>query len=348
VSPVGPDRSQSGSPSSSVPDRCRFVAIRIPTTRQHVPAFGLVMALFLLFAVSLVRPVATVPNITYIRPVLLVGGFVVGFLIYRRLLRKKVVISVAAAGLSIDQRAGDVFSFQDTQLGQWRAGRRGSGRALVLVAGSHRFVLGERGSLASGVPLHGPQVDVLDLEAWMKPQTLDELVAVVDHWKALAVCGPAPAQPPAQTTSNASLQTRRPLNWWVLIPGVLSLLVFVWVGLRALSDSWYPAYQYELGTPTTATIDHCDQSSGKGHLIWCTGTWTVNGRTQSGLINNGLIGGNRTFVAGSSLAVHVKDGIAYTAHTMGSSILPVVFFGLVLIGGCALFIRGVWSVRRAR
>jgi hypothetical protein len=210
------------------------VAIRVPTTRQSVPAFGLGLGLvlFLLFGASLLPPLAGVSFMTYVRPALLLVGCVLGALIYRRLLRKKVIISVATAGLSIDQRPGDVFSFQDAQLGQWRAGRRGSGRALVLVAGPHRFVLGEIGSSVSGVPIHGPQVDVLDLEAWIKPGTLDERLAVIGHRKAPEVGGPAPAQPPAQTISNASLHTRRPLNWWVLIPGLLSLLLFAWAGFR--------------------------------------------------------------------------------------------------------------------
>jgi hypothetical protein len=77
------------------------------------------MVLFLPFGASLLPPLAGV-SLHDLHPARAAGGVLrPGALIYRRLLRKKVVISVAAAGLSIDQQPGDVFSFQDAQLGQW-------------------------------------------------------------------------------------------------------------------------------------------------------------------------------------------------------------------------------------
>ncbi|OBI52096.1 hypothetical protein A5706_24085 [Mycobacterium sp. E796] len=290
---------------------------------------------FLLFSATLIRPLAGSRIVGEIRSVLFVALFVVGFLIYRQLMRKKVVISVAAGGLTVDQRPGDVFSFRDAELGQWRAGKGARvGRAFVLGAGPQCFVLGEAGSPASGIPVNGPQLDVQDLEAWIKPRSLDELLAVVDH-----------QTESGQTITSAAPGTRRPYNWWVLLVGVLTLLFIAGAGLHELRRTWYPAYQYGVGTPTTAIIVGCDKSSAKFHLISCTGTWTVNGQTQSGLIDNGF---DRNLAAGSSLAVHVKDGTAYTAHSVRTAIFLVALFGLLLIGLCALLIRGVWSIRRAR
>lgn len=292
------------------------------------------MVPFLLFAATLVRPLAGSRIVAEIRPALFLGLFVVGFLIYRRLMRKKIAISVAAGGLTVDQRPGDVFSFRDAELGQWRPGKSRRARVLVLGAGPRRFVLGETRSLASGTPLTGPQVDIQDLEAWIEPRTLDELLAVVGHQTA-----------PVQAITSAPLGTKRPYNWWVLVVGVLTLLFIAGAGLHELRRTWYPAYQYEVGTRTTATVVRCEESRAKVRLITCTGTWTVNGQSQSGPIDDGF---DKNLAAGSSLAVHVKDGTAYTAHSVATAIFFVALFGLLLIGLCALLIRGVWSIRRAR
>ena len=128
---------------------------------------------------------------------------------------------------------------------------------------------------------------------------------------------------------------------WVQVCLLLMVLLIAGLGLYQLRDFWYPIYQYQVGTPTTATIDRCDKSSTPRHLVTCMGTWTVNGQSQTGLID----GADRMLVAGSSLAVHVKDGAAYTPRSVHMSIFYVVFFGLTLIGLCALMIR---AIRRAR
>ena len=122
---------------------------------------------------------------------------------------------------------------------------------------------------------------------------------------------------------------------------LLMLLVIAGVGIYQLRDYWNPIYQYRIGTPTTATIAHCDRSSTPRHIVTCMGTWTVEGQTQSGIID----GADQMLAPGSSLAVHVNDGAAYTARSVHMSIFFIVFFGLVLIGICALMIRGIRRMR---
>jgi hypothetical protein len=139
-------------------------------------------------------------------------------------------------------------------------------------------------------------------------------------------------------------QETRKGSFWVRNGMLLMVLFVAGLGLYQLRDYWYPIYQYRLGTPTTATIDHCDMSSGKRYLTTCTGTWTVNGQSQSGVID----GADRILPAGSSLAVHVNDGNAYTARSVHMSIFMLVFFGLLLIGLCTLMIRGVRRMRTGR
>src|SRR5262245_58386097 len=102
---------ETGSAANSVPDQHRFEATRISNTRQNVSAFGLMMVMMLLFAASLMAPAKGVHLPSYVIPVLFVGIFVAMFLAYRRVMAKKVVISVTSGGLSIDQRPGDVFPF---------------------------------------------------------------------------------------------------------------------------------------------------------------------------------------------------------------------------------------------
>ena len=73
-------------------------------------------------------------------------------------------------------------------------------------------------------------------------------------------------------------------------------------------------HQYEVGTPTTATVVRCGagpKSSG------CYGTWSVGGQSQTGLIHG------PSGPVGSSVDVHVRDGTAYAGS-------PVLAFTLSL------------------
>jgi len=138
------------------------------------------------------------------------------------------------------------------------------------------------------------------------------------------------AKPP-QDSPSASLSMRDVM--------FLIVLLVVGLGLYQLRDDWYPIYQYHLGTPTTAIIDHCER--GMKGVVVCSGTWTVDGQSASGFIE----GADRFLAPGSSVAVHVNDGKAYTARAVGMSIFYIVFFGSLVIGLCALMIRAMRRLR---
>jgi hypothetical protein len=138
------------------------------------------------------------------------------------------------------------------------------------------------------------------------------------------------AKPP-QDSPGASLSMREVM--------FLIVLLVAGLGLYQLRDDWYPIYQYHLGAPTTAVIDYCER--GMKGVVVCSGTWTVDGQSQSGFIE----GADRFLTPGSSLAVHVNEGKAYTARAVGMSIFYIVFFGSLVIGLCALMIRAMRRLR---
>ena len=125
---------------------------------------------------------------TIVPVVMLVGLVALVVLALRRLYTKKVVIGVTTDGLTVDQRPGDVFSFRDTELGQWRAlrTRHGelAGRALYLTCGPHRFVLGAADQrVASQLPTEGPQITYGQLDAQTSPQIFDELLTIIGPYR---------------------------------------------------------------------------------------------------------------------------------------------------------------------
>src|SRR5262249_32604803 len=95
----------------------------------------------------------------------------------------------------------------------------------------------------------------------------------------------------------------------------LLLLSFVLVGMSA-----YRFHQYEVGTPTTATVVRCGtgpKSSG------CQGTWSVSGRSQTGPIHG------PSGPVGSSVDVHVSDGTAYAGSPVLAFTLSLVAMGIL-------------------
>jgi hypothetical protein len=167
-------------------DERRFVAGIIPNARQNFVTFGLLSAggvVLLGGACALALAAPTNPAIIPI--VMLVGLVALVALALRRLLPKKVVISVTPEGLTVDQRPGDVFPFRGAELGQWRGrtqryGPESAGRALCLTRGPDRFVLGAADRrVASQLPVEGPQVTYGHLDARTSPQLFDELLAIV-------------------------------------------------------------------------------------------------------------------------------------------------------------------------
>ena len=127
------------------------------------------------------------------------GGLVAlyAYLIYRML--RKIHICVTSDGLTLDHRPGKVFSFSDAKLGQWTptasaATMPGSGSALHLRCGPHRFILGGRDHrIAEGPRLDAASVGSVD--AVMSAADFDELLTMIGRRSGLDVRQPAPEEP---------------------------------------------------------------------------------------------------------------------------------------------------------
>jgi hypothetical protein len=136
-----------------------------------------------------------------------------------------------------------------------------------------------------------------------------------------------------RTEANAASETRRGL-WSVRgIAHLLISIVFVGLGLYFLGDGVRGFYGYQLGTPTTASIDHCEAQS---RSRTCYATWSVGGESRTGPIE----GGNRwDYRIGSSVDVRVSGGTAYTAATVPT---------LEILGGALQIALGVGGLRILR
>jgi hypothetical protein len=115
---------------------------------------------------------------------------------------------------------------------------------------------------------------------------------------------------------------------------VFGWIVFVVVLLGFAGFAVHTFYAYSVGTPATATVVSC-HSSGKSTT--CTGTWTINGSTQSGKID----GNGKDYHTGQTLDVHVHDGTAYSRGSLSSYLWPGLFF----VGFGALAVYG-WIRKR--
>jgi hypothetical protein len=179
--PVASERPQAGSISNSDPARRRFVVSVMPKAWQRYSVIGL---LFLALGVF----------VKFIKFFSTNHGAMVGMLVFFVIFSlagqwvfvgRKVVIRVTTDGLTVSKRPGDVFSFRDAELGQWRkTGGRFEyvGRALFLTSGPHRFVLAgdiKNPGNPSQVPVEGPQVKAQDLDASTKSSAFDELLAII-------------------------------------------------------------------------------------------------------------------------------------------------------------------------
>lgn len=125
------------------------------------------------------------------------------------------------------------------------------------------------------------------------------------------------------------------LGVWTRIVALLGI-VCVAGGLLFLRPALMPdTYGYLLGTPTTATIDHCASGGGT-----CDGSWTVGGESQAGPILGAY--DRHARVIGSQMDVRVHDATAYT-----SSYARLIY--QAMFGGFIAFAAGVvllWSARR--
>jgi hypothetical protein len=123
---------------------------------------------------------------------------------------------------------------------------------------------------------------------------------------------------------------------WTQCVGFFGLVCLVG-GLLFLRPALVPGtYGYVLGTPTTATVDHCASRGGT-----CDGRWSVGGASpQAGPILGVYDGHQRA--AGSQVDVHVRGATAYTPG-YARLIYPAMAAGFFAFatGGVLL-----WSARR--
>lgn len=145
------------------------------------------------------------------------------------------------------------------------------------------------------------------------------------------IADPEHAAPPA--TGGAPQPAR--IGVWTPIVALVGIVLAAG-GLLFLRPALVPdTYGYLLGTPTTATIDHCRSRGGT-----CDGSWSVDGASQTGPILGVYDAHDRA--VGSRTIVHAHDATAYTA-----SYARLIY--VALAGGFVAFATGVfllWSAQR--
>ncbi len=336
----------------------RFVARGIPKARQNFFTLGLLsMGGVVWLGAGAALAMAAPTNPAVIPLVMLVGLVVLVVLALFRLYPRKVVICVTAGGLTTEQRPDEVFSFRDAQLGQWRGrlqrfGPESAGRALYLTAGPHRFVLGAADRrVASQLPVEGPQIRHAHLDAWTSPQVFDELLAIVGPHRQTTRESDLPATQPRRPQPSAAPETgsggRKPGRIRAQIVSVFAIFCILGGLGFAFSQGVGDAISYRDGTPTTATIDHCDSTwSLRGDYETCYARWSVGGVSRTGPISGDY---DRHGGVGSQVAVHVdrssdRNGV-YHAYTASEASPKYV----MVSGGLFAFATGVvlwWSARR--
>jgi hypothetical protein len=117
---------------------------------------------------------------------------------------------------------------------------------------------------------------------------------------------------------------------------VFSSIVFAVVFLGFAGFAAHSIYGYSVGKPTTARVTSC-HSSGKSRN--CTGTWTIDGTTQTGKID----GADKSLHTDSTVDVRVHDGTAYTKRSITVWLWPAAFF----VGFGLLSLVG-WRRKRRR
>jgi hypothetical protein len=107
----------------------------------------------------------------------LVGGLAYVTLTAYARRSRKILICVTGDVLTVDQRAGEVFSLNDVTLGPWRRGAFHVGAALHFQCGPQRFVLGGREHPIGMRPRHeAPPADGVD--AWLSASDFDEVLTL--------------------------------------------------------------------------------------------------------------------------------------------------------------------------
>ncbi len=114
--------------------------------------------------------------------------------------RRKILISATHDGLTVNTRAGEVYSFNGAKLGTWgQTGGMTMGTALHLHCGQRRFVLGGRDHrLAAGTRLDAPDVGYgleVDVDAHLPAADFAEILAMVGRRNGVEIRPQAPAEP---------------------------------------------------------------------------------------------------------------------------------------------------------
>ena len=198
-----------GDPHDAAASRRFVVSAAPPSTRQmmkytYLIMFGgmaslgaIYMALFLVLALLGAEDVMGIACAVVFFAFLLLA--MPAYAMFQRRLNrdKQVLVDVGSGGLTVSTKPGDVFSFGDTQLGNWTlAGYGGTtkGTALHLRSGPHRFVLGGRDHrVATDTPLDAAPVDTVD--ATMSAPEFDELLTIVGRPRGRDAHEPIPGQP---------------------------------------------------------------------------------------------------------------------------------------------------------
>jgi len=115
---------------------------------------------------------------------------------------------------------------------------------------------------------------------------------------------------------------------------------FVIGGLGFLAGATWSYLDEHSGTAATAKVTRCVSSgSGRHRNLYCTGTWTVDGRTVTGAVYNG-----RRHDVGKSVSVRLHGNHA-SKPQIGVSIGLAVFGILIL--AMAVWLAVLWR-RRGR
>jgi hypothetical protein len=155
-----------------------------------------------------------------------------------------------------------------------------------------------------------------------------------------------PPQPANAAPEPGRTGSRKRARIWSLATGLWTGMLLLWIGVAGLGYAAYFSYGYWVGTPTTATVDHCEWGglirSSPDSSMYCDGTWSVGGQSQKGPIRPPFTDNDVNRVGpGSSLDVHVSDGTAYTADSLGFRF----YLGIIL--GPIFLVWGSASLRRA-
>ncbi len=158
--------------------------------------FGFLAALVALFAVMFLVPSAYATAWAAIGLVV-VGLALFGVVAARRWgWSRKIPVCITRSGLTVEDRLGEVFSFEDAKLGLFTFGRDAamSGTALHLHCGPRRFVLGGRDHrLGTATPLQAPPTGRVD--GWLPAAEFDEVLSMVGRRSGSEVPGSAPGRP---------------------------------------------------------------------------------------------------------------------------------------------------------